>query len=103
MGCKLFITPFQAQAGWSQHDFGHLSVFKSVPLNHAMHWFTMCFMKASHTLLTLGSQLCCHVKAIKTSNMKLPLRFAEIMEGSNINHKTELIANVRECFQESQH
>jgi len=60
-------------------------------------------MKASHTLLTLGSQLCCHVKAIKTSNMKLPLRFTEIMEGSNINHKTELIANVRECFQESQH
>ncbi|KAK2187909.1 hypothetical protein NP493_150g00034 [Ridgeia piscesae] len=37
----------QAQAGWSQHDFGHLSVFKSVPLNHAMHWFTMCFMKGA--------------------------------------------------------
>ena len=39
----------QAQGGWSQHDFGHLSVFKSVKLNHFVHWFTMCFMKGAST------------------------------------------------------
>ncbi|CAF0769788.1 unnamed protein product [Brachionus calyciflorus] len=29
-----FLSTTQAQAGWLQHDFGHLSVFKSSKLNH---------------------------------------------------------------------
>lgn len=34
----------KAQAGWLQHDFGHLSVFKSNKMNHFVHrviigWF----------------------------------------------------------------
>lgn len=37
----------QAEAGWSQHDFGHLSVFKSSWMNHVLHQFTMCFMKGA--------------------------------------------------------
>ena len=27
----------KAQAGWLQHDFGHLSVFKSTKLDHLWH------------------------------------------------------------------
>ena len=27
----------QAQAGWLQHDFGHLSVFKNSWMNHLAH------------------------------------------------------------------
>lgn len=37
----------QAQAGWTQHDFGHLSVFKSSFWNHAFHQYTMCFTKGA--------------------------------------------------------
>jgi fatty acid desaturase/predicted heme/steroid binding protein len=38
----------QAQAGWLQHDFGHLSVFpKNTPLNHLAHKFVICHLKAA--------------------------------------------------------
>ena len=37
----------QAQAGWIQHDYGHLSVFKQSWLNHAFHQYTMCFTKGA--------------------------------------------------------
>ena len=37
----------QAQAGWSQHDYGHLSVFKSSWMNHLAHYFTMNFTKGA--------------------------------------------------------
>lgn len=36
---------FKAQAGWLQHDFGHLSVFKSNKLNHFMHKFIISTYK----------------------------------------------------------
>ena len=42
--------------------------------------------------------MCCRVKGRNSFNMKLPLCFSKMLEGRNINHKTELIANGRECF-----
>lgn len=35
----------QAQAGWSQHDFGHLSVCKTSYWNHFIHQFVMSLTK----------------------------------------------------------
>lgn len=35
----------QTQAGWMQHDFGHLSVFKSSKANHYFHHFILTFFK----------------------------------------------------------
>lgn len=32
----------QAQAGWLQHDLGHLSVFKSTKMNHFAHNVVIC-------------------------------------------------------------
>ena len=42
----------QAQASWTQHDFGHLSVFQSTRLNNILHQFTMCFTKVSFVFIT---------------------------------------------------
>ncbi|XP_046342718.1 fatty acid desaturase 2-like isoform X2 [Haliotis rufescens] len=36
-----------AQAGWTQHDYGHLSVFKSNKLNHWAHNFVIGFIKGA--------------------------------------------------------
>lgn len=37
----------QAQTGWIQHDFGHLSVFKFSKWDHLLHYFTMGFIKGA--------------------------------------------------------
>lgn len=37
----------EAQSGWTQHDFGHLSVFNSTRFNHWMHQYIMCFTKGA--------------------------------------------------------
>ncbi|KAK7112009.1 acyl-CoA 6-desaturase-like isoform X1 [Littorina saxatilis] len=38
----------QAQTGWLQHDFGHLSVFQNFyNLDHFLHYFTMGFIKGA--------------------------------------------------------
>jgi fatty acid desaturase len=37
----------KAQSDWTQHDYGHLSVFKSSKLNHYMHLFFMGFIKGA--------------------------------------------------------
>ena len=37
----------QAQAGWLQHDFGHLSVFKSSWMNHLAHQFVQGGLKGA--------------------------------------------------------
>ena len=37
----------QAQAGWLQHDLGHLSVFKSRELNLFCHRFVIIHLKAA--------------------------------------------------------
>lgn len=46
VSCLLNAT-LQAQAGWLQHDFGHLSVFSRPRLNHAVHAIAMSFMKGA--------------------------------------------------------
>ncbi|XP_071104226.1 acyl-CoA (8-3)-desaturase-like [Haliotis cracherodii] len=43
----LLLTTAQAQAGWSQHDFGHLSVFNSSRWNHILHVFIINFLKGA--------------------------------------------------------
>src|SRR6185312_11989936 len=41
----LLLVTAQAQAGWLQHDFGHLSVFKSNKMNHFMHHIILGIIK----------------------------------------------------------
>ena len=56
IGCKswagyllsaVILTSSQAQAGWLQHDFGHLSVLKSSRMNHVAHKIVIGFMKGA--------------------------------------------------------
>lgn len=42
-----FLATAQAQAGWSQHDYGHLSVFRSSRLNHWTQVFVLNFFKGA--------------------------------------------------------
>nr|WPT09939.1 front end desaturase A [Namalycastis rhodochorde] len=44
LSCYIIV---QAQAGWTQHDFGHLSVFPSSRINHYVHIFIMNFTKGA--------------------------------------------------------
>uniref|UniRef100_A0A8C4V184 Cytochrome b5 heme-binding domain-containing protein n=1 Tax=Falco tinnunculus TaxID=100819 RepID=A0A8C4V184_FALTI len=41
------LTTSQAQAGWLQHDFGHLSVFKKSSWNHIVHKFIIGHLKGA--------------------------------------------------------
>ncbi|KFO58322.1 Fatty acid desaturase 2 [Corvus brachyrhynchos] len=41
------LTTCQAQAGWLQHDFGHLSVFKKSSWNHIFHKFVIGHLKGA--------------------------------------------------------
>ncbi|XP_005090573.1 acyl-CoA (8-3)-desaturase isoform X1 [Aplysia californica] len=43
----IFITTVEAQVGYIQHDFGHLSVFKRSKWNHALHYFSLGFIKGA--------------------------------------------------------
>ncbi|XP_064620967.1 acyl-CoA Delta-6 desaturase-like [Lineus longissimus] len=43
----MLYTISQTQAGWLQHDFGHLSVFKDTKLDHFLHHLTMSFTKGA--------------------------------------------------------
>ncbi|ESO98065.1 hypothetical protein LOTGIDRAFT_143229 [Lottia gigantea] len=43
----LLMCTAQAQWGWTQHDYGHLSVFKSRRVNHWAHYFTISIMKGA--------------------------------------------------------
>ncbi|CAF2657107.1 unnamed protein product [Rotaria sp. Silwood2] len=43
----LFYVIAGAQCGWTQHDFGHLSVFKKSSWNHVFHNFFMGFIKGA--------------------------------------------------------
>jgi len=45
--CAVLLATAQAQAGWTQHDYGHLSVFKDPKWNHWMHHFTICHLKCA--------------------------------------------------------
>lgn len=44
---SILLTVAQAQAGWAQHDYGHLSVFKSSRWNHIVHIFVINFLKGA--------------------------------------------------------
>ncbi|NXW13641.1 FADS2 desaturase, partial [Circaetus pectoralis] len=41
------LTTSQTQAGWLQHDFGHLSVFKKSSWNHVVHKFIIGHLKGA--------------------------------------------------------
>ncbi|XP_041053723.1 acyl-CoA 6-desaturase [Carcharodon carcharias] len=43
----LILATSQAQSGWLQHDFGHLSVFRSSKWNHLLHKFLIGHMKGA--------------------------------------------------------
>ncbi|XP_075996870.1 acyl-CoA 6-desaturase [Genypterus blacodes] len=45
--CTLILSTAQAQAGWLQHDFGHLSVFKKSAWNHILHKFVLGHLKGA--------------------------------------------------------
>nr|WMZ00125.1 fatty acid desaturase 2 [Plecoglossus altivelis] len=45
--CIIMLTTAQSQAGWLQHDFGHLSVFKKSKWNHLLHNFTIGHIKGA--------------------------------------------------------
>jgi len=44
---SILLATAQAQAGWTQHDYGHLSVFNGSKMNHYMHWFVMTILKSA--------------------------------------------------------
>nr|AWC67986.1 fatty acid desaturase 6 [Sinonovacula constricta] len=46
LACACFVIS-QAQAGWLQHDFGHLSVFNSRKLNHIAHHLIIGHLKGA--------------------------------------------------------
>jgi len=43
----LLLGTAQTQAGWLQHDFGHLSVFKESKWNHWLHYILICHLKSA--------------------------------------------------------
>uniref|UniRef100_A0A3P9KHY7 acyl-CoA (8-3)-desaturase n=1 Tax=Oryzias latipes TaxID=8090 RepID=A0A3P9KHY7_ORYLA len=45
--CAALLATSQAQAGWLQHDFGHLSVFKKSKWNHLVHKFVIGHLKGA--------------------------------------------------------
>uniref|UniRef100_A0A8D3D9Y1 acyl-CoA (8-3)-desaturase n=1 Tax=Scophthalmus maximus TaxID=52904 RepID=A0A8D3D9Y1_SCOMX len=45
--CALLMTIAQSQAGWLQHDFGHLSVFKQSRWNHLLQKFAIGHLKGA--------------------------------------------------------
>nr|AGR45587.1 fatty acyl desaturase [Clarias macrocephalus x Clarias gariepinus] len=44
---SVILATAQAQAGWLQHDFGHLSVFKNSTWDHIMHKFVIGHLKGA--------------------------------------------------------
>nr|AKG51660.1 fatty acid desaturase 2 [Oryzias sinensis] len=45
--CATLLATAQAQAGWLQHDFGHLSVFRKSKWNHLVHKFVIGHLKGA--------------------------------------------------------
>nr|XP_023415540.1 fatty acid desaturase 1 [Loxodonta africana] len=45
--CAVLLSAVQAQAGWLQHDFGHLSVFSTSTWNHLLHHFVIGHLKGA--------------------------------------------------------
>lgn len=47
LAALIFYITAEAQCGWVQHDFGHLSVFKKSSWNHLLHQFYIGFTKGA--------------------------------------------------------
>ncbi|XP_071261289.1 acyl-CoA Delta-6 desaturase-like [Salvelinus alpinus] len=45
--CSLMLATSQSQAGWLQHDYGHLSVFKKSSWNHVLQKFVIGHLKGA--------------------------------------------------------
>ncbi|KAG7464276.1 hypothetical protein JOB18_015885 [Solea senegalensis] len=45
--CAVLLATAQSQAGWLQHDFGHLSVFKKSRWNHLVHKLVIGHLKGA--------------------------------------------------------
>ncbi|XP_023146448.2 acyl-CoA 6-desaturase isoform X1 [Amphiprion ocellaris] len=45
--CSVMLATAQSQAGWLQHDFGHLSVFKKSSWNHILQKFIIGHLKGA--------------------------------------------------------
>ncbi|XP_036068244.1 fatty acid desaturase 2 [Oryzias melastigma] len=45
--CSILLATAQSQAGWLQHDFGHLSVFRKSKWNHLVHKFVIGHLKGA--------------------------------------------------------
>ncbi|XP_061825514.2 acyl-CoA 6-desaturase [Nerophis lumbriciformis] len=45
--CAVLLAIAQSQTGWLQHDFGHLSVFKTSKWNHILHKFLIGHLKGA--------------------------------------------------------
>ncbi|XP_071004882.1 acyl-CoA 6-desaturase [Oncorhynchus clarkii lewisi] len=45
--CSLMLATSQSQAGWLQHDYGHLSVCKKSSWNHVLHKFVIGHLKGA--------------------------------------------------------
>uniref|UniRef100_A0A8D1G282 Acyl-CoA (8-3)-desaturase n=1 Tax=Sus scrofa TaxID=9823 RepID=A0A8D1G282_PIG len=45
--CAVLLSTVQAQAGWLQHDLGHLSVFSTSTWNHLVHHFVIGHLKGA--------------------------------------------------------
>ncbi|CAO2584662.1 Acyl-CoA (8-3)-desaturase [Lemmus lemmus] len=45
--CTVLLSTVQIQAGWLQHDFGHLSVFSTSTWNHLLHRFVIGHLKGA--------------------------------------------------------
>ncbi|XP_049470945.1 acyl-CoA (8-3)-desaturase-like [Panthera uncia] len=45
--CAVLLSTAQAQAGWLQHDLGHLSVFSTSTWNHLLHHFVIGHLKGA--------------------------------------------------------
>lgn len=43
----VLLAAMQAQAGWLQHDFGHLTVCRTSKWNHILHYCVVNFMKGA--------------------------------------------------------
>lgn len=47
MLCAIILMISQAQAGWLQHDFGHIAVFENNKLNNYFHVFIISILKGA--------------------------------------------------------
>ncbi|XP_076440106.1 acyl-CoA Delta-4 desaturase-like [Babylonia areolata] len=47
LAAVLLYASAQAQAGWTQHDYGHHSVFAKTSMNHVFHHLTIGFLKGA--------------------------------------------------------